>query len=72
VSLPHSRGRYDFRDFELECRMEPVCETCSHFKTSIEFKPTLVFQRDHAASHSQTERAALFDGLRERVEKEGT
>lgn len=52
---------------ELDCRMESACETCSCFQTSIEFKPTLLRQRDHAREHGQDERAALFERLLERV-----
>jgi site-specific recombinase XerD len=58
------------RPVELECRMESACETCSYFQTAVEFKPTLVRQRDHAAERGQAERAALFDSLIERVDKE--
>jgi site-specific recombinase XerD len=60
------------RPVELECRMESACETCSYFQTNVEFKPTLVRQRDHAASHGQTERAALFESLIERVDRRRT
>jgi site-specific recombinase XerD len=56
------------RPVELECRMDSACETCSYFQTSIEFKPTLQRQRDHAHEHGQTERAALFDRLLDRVD----
>ena len=38
------------------------------FQTSVDFNPTLVRQRDHAASHGQPERAALFEGLIQRVD----
>jgi hypothetical protein len=58
------------RPVELDCRMESACETCNYFHTDLEFRPVLIRQRDHARSHGQTERAALFDGLIERVERE--
>jgi hypothetical protein len=58
------------RPVELECRMESACETCSYFQTSIEFKPTLIRQRDHASKHGQTDRAALFDRLLDSVDTE--
>ncbi len=45
------------RPVELDCRMESACETCSYFQTSVEFKPTLQRQRDHAQERGQTERA---------------
>ena len=55
------------RPVELDCRMESACETCSYFQTSIEFKPTLTRQRDHAKTNGQTDRAALFDSLLDRL-----
>jgi hypothetical protein len=58
------------RPVELECRMESACETCSYFQTSIEFKPTLTRQRDHAKAHGQTDRATLFDRLLNRLEED--
>jgi hypothetical protein len=57
------------RPVELDCRMESACETCSYFQTSIEFKPTLTRQRDHAQNHDQPERAALFDRLLTRLDE---
>jgi site-specific recombinase XerD len=59
------------RPVELDCRMEAACETCSYFQTSVEFKPTLRRQRDHAEEHGQPERVALFEQLLERLDKEG-
>jgi site-specific recombinase XerD len=59
------------RPVELDCRMEAACETCSYFQTSIEFRPTLRRQRDHAEEHGQVERVALFEHLLQRVDKEG-
>jgi site-specific recombinase XerD len=57
------------RPAELDCRMESACETCAYFRTSAQFLPTLTRQRDHARDHGQTERAALFDGLIQRVDE---
>jgi len=48
---------------ELDCAFEAICETCSFFQTSIEFRPTLQAQYDDAAGKGQTHRAALFDQL---------
>jgi hypothetical protein len=56
------------RPAELDCRMESACETCAYFRTSPEFLPILIRQRDHARDHSQTERAALFIDLIKRVD----
>ena len=60
------------RPIELDCRMESACETCSYFRTSIEFKPTLTRLRDHAREHGQTDRAALFDSLLNRLGEEAS
>ena len=51
------------RPVELDCRMESACETCAYFRTNVQFLPTLTHQRDHAAEHGQTERAALFEKI---------
>jgi hypothetical protein len=45
---------------QLDCAFESICETCSYFQTSIEFRPTLQAQHDHAAAHGQTSRQELF------------
>jgi hypothetical protein len=58
------------RPVELDCRMESACETCSYFRTNVQFVPTLTRQRDHASEHGQTERAVLFEGLIERAQTE--
>ena len=56
------------RPVELDCRMESACETCAYFATGPEFIPVLLRQRDHAREHHQPDRAALFDGLLNRLE----
>ncbi len=57
------------RPVELDCRMESACETCGYFQTSVEFKPTLQRQRDHARERGQHERAALFTRLLDGIEQ---
>jgi hypothetical protein len=57
------------RPVELDCRMESACETCAYFRTSGEFRPVLLRQRDHARDHHQPDRAALFDSLLNRLEE---
>jgi hypothetical protein len=54
---------YCTRPPELDCAFEAICETCTFFQTSIQFRPTLQHQRDHAAEHDQPHRADLFDRL---------
>ncbi|MGN6176562.1 MAG: tyrosine-type recombinase/integrase [Streptosporangiaceae bacterium] len=58
------------RPVQLDCRMESACETCSYFQTTIEFRPTLERQRDHARDHGQKQRAAIFDKLIQQVDQE--
>ena len=51
------------RPAELDCAFESICETCSFFQTSIEFRPTLQAQHDDAEAKGQDHRATLFDKL---------
>jgi hypothetical protein len=51
------------RPQELDCAFEAICETCSFFQTSIEFRPTLQAQHDDATAKGQTHRAELFNRL---------
>jgi site-specific recombinase XerD len=60
---------YCTRPPELDCAFEAICETCTFFQTSIEFRPTLQRQRDHAADHDQDHRASLFDRLLTRLDE---
>jgi site-specific recombinase XerD len=53
---------------QLDCAFESICETCSYFQTSIEFRPTLQAQHDHAAAHDQTGRQQLFAQLLNHIE----
>ncbi len=48
---------------QLDCAFESICETCSYFQTTIEFRPALTAQHDHAATHGQTGRQQLFARL---------
>jgi site-specific recombinase XerD len=63
---------YCTRAPELGCALEAICETCTFFQTSIEFRPTLQRQRDHATEHHQTHRADLFDRLLARVDEQAS
>lgn len=63
---------YCTRPPELDCAFEAICETCAFFQTSIEFRPTLQRQHDHAADHDQTHRAALFNRLLTGLEQEAS
>jgi site-specific recombinase XerD len=59
---------YCARPEELDCAFESICETCTFFQTSIEFRPTLQDQHDDAVAKHQTHRAELFRGLLDRVD----
>jgi site-specific recombinase XerD len=48
---------------QLDCAFESICETCTYFQTSIEFRPTLRAQHDDALAKNQTHRAGLFSSL---------
>jgi site-specific recombinase XerD len=54
---------YCTRPPQLDCAFESICETCSYFQTSIEFRPVLQAQHDHAATHGQNRRQELFARL---------
>lgn len=51
------------RPQELDCAFEAICENCSFFQTSIEFRPTLQAQHDDAQDKGQHHRADLFGRL---------
>ncbi|MGZ8801875.1 MAG: tyrosine-type recombinase/integrase [Mycobacterium sp.] len=51
------------RPVELDCAFEAICENCSFFQTSIEFRPTLQAQHEDATAKGQHHRAALFEQL---------
>ena len=48
------------RPAELDCSFEAICEGCGFFATTVEFKPTLQRQADHAAAHDQPDRATIY------------
>lgn len=51
------------RPRNLDCAFETICEGCGFFQTTIEFRPVLQAQHDHADRHDQPGRARLFKGL---------
>ena len=64
----HLGNGYCTRPPELDCAFENICETCTFFQTSIEFRPTLQAQHDDATAKQQTHRAELFNTLLARVD----
>jgi hypothetical protein len=63
---------YCTRPAELDCAFESICETCTFFQTSIEFRPTLQAQHDDAQAKQQTHRADLFATLLDRATKDAS
>jgi integrase len=66
LRLEHARmlgNGWCTRPAHMDCSFEALCEGCGFFATTVEFKPTLTRQRDHAASRGQADRTALFDKL---------
>jgi len=59
----HLGNGYCTRPPTLDCAFESICETCTFFQTSIEFRPTLQAQHDDAHTKGHTHRAAIFDRL---------
>jgi integrase len=63
---------YCARPVEMDCHFESICESCSLFVTTVEFKPTLLKQRDDALSKGQVGRQKIFDGLLERLDEDAS
>jgi len=59
---------YCGRPVEMDCHYESICEGCTFFVTTIEFRPTLERQRDDAATKGQVGRQRIFDGLLDRLD----
>ena len=65
-----ARQRYCARPVGLDCHFESICESCTYFQTTLEFRPTLERQRDDAAGKGQVARVKVFDGLLDRLDTE--
>ena len=59
---------YCARPVEMDCHFESICESCTFFVTTAEFRPTLQRQRDDAAAKGQVGRQKIFEGLLARLE----
>jgi len=57
---------------EMDCHFESICESCTFFVTTIEFRPTLQRQREDAAAKGQVGRQKIFDGILERLDDEAS
>ena len=60
---------YCARPVGMDCHFESICESCTFFQTTIEFRPTLQKQRDDAAAKGQVGRTKIFDGLLSRLDE---
>jgi Phage integrase family len=63
---------YCARPVGLDCHFESICESCTFFQTTLEFRPTLERQRDDAADKGQVGRQKFFDGLLERLDRQAS
>jgi hypothetical protein len=63
---------YCTRPAELDCAFESICETCTFFQTSIEFRPTLQAQHDDAIARHQDHRGQLFASLLARIDQDAS
>ena len=60
------------RPVELDCHFETICESCTYFVTTIEFRPTLQAQRDDAERKGQVGRQKVFEGLLSRLTQDAS
>jgi integrase len=63
---------YCARPVDTDCHFESICESCSFFVTTVEFRPTLRRQRDDAERKGQVGRQKIFDGLLSSLEDEAS
>ncbi len=54
---------YCTRPKTMDCQYENICESCTFFQTTIEFRPTLLAQRADACAKGQTRRTEIYDNL---------
>jgi site-specific recombinase XerD len=59
---------YCARPSQLDCAFESICETCTYFQPTIEFRPTLQRQHDDAETKQQTGRQQLFQRLLQHID----
>ena len=51
----------------MDCHFESICESCTFFVTTLEFRPTLQKQHDDAERKGQVGRQKIFEGLLARL-----
>jgi len=52
-----------------DCHFESICESCTFFVTTIQFRPTLQAQRDDAQRKGQFGRQKIFNRLLQRLDE---
>jgi hypothetical protein len=60
---------YCARPVEMDCHFESICESCTFFVTTIQFRPTLQAQRDDAQCKGQLGRQKIFNRLLQRLDE---
>jgi site-specific recombinase XerD len=63
---------YCARPIGLDCHFESICESCTYFQTTHEFRPTLQRRRDDAADKGQIGRLKIFNGLLDRLDQQAS
>jgi integrase/recombinase XerD len=60
---------YCARPVETDCHFESICESCTFFVTTIQFRPTLQAQHDDAQRKGQLGRQKIFNRLLQRLDE---
>ena len=63
---------YCARPVGLDCHFESICESCTYFQTTHEFRATLQRQRNDAADKGQVGRLKVFNGLLDRLDAQAS
>jgi hypothetical protein len=63
---------YCTRPAELGCRYETICESCTFFTATIEFRDQIKAQHDDATRHGDEERKTTYLKLLDTLEDTGT
>jgi hypothetical protein len=59
---------YCARPVEIDCHFESICEVCTYFVTTNEFRPTLEKHQVDAEAKRQIARQRIFEGLLKRLD----
>jgi hypothetical protein len=58
------------RPIDTDCVYETICEGCGYYQTTIEFRPTLQAQAEHAERNHQPARAAIYNQLLDNLKQD--